>query len=428
MSLSQSSRDIRAAARASALAVDGESGGSRPVSRKGTKKKAGSRGQSKKDPGEGHDEDSVLGVSVQVAGANGASAGTVVGTTVTGTTTVDLIAENAKLRDDLARMMVIVQGLANANAASSLGPSGVSTGSVPVRPSTVSAASSSPSIRSATPNGPLNEHYSGEGGLKLDAWIRATSRLLAFYSGITDSTAVAWLATGLTGAAGDWFDEFVTANSQPPGTPTALYDGLRRRFQPVNSAETARRDLDVLRQTKSMSVNDYTTRFRQLITHLPSDSVETRMFQYRRGLLSVIEDKISQAEPQPVTLDAVISLAARIEGRSSASSGRIDQVAGAESDPSSMGNSAFEQLNALIEKAVARTAEAVHRQYDSRRNRGANKSSFEQPLWRQVGLTKEEGNRRRMKNLCMYCAQSSHTHRDCPSRLGGKPANLAGSN
>jgi hypothetical protein len=332
-----------------------------------------------------------------------------------------LATEHAALLKQLADTQALVRQLTAAAAGAAAASSGQANQSAP------SSLAGSTLNRAPAPRDAMKERYAGEGGLKLDAWIRSVTRMLAFYEGMTDKTAVAWLATGLDGAAGDWFDEYVSSFLQPPASPSALFDGLRRRFQPVNSAETARRDLDVLRQAKGTSVNDYTTRFRQLITHLPADSMETRKFQYRRGLLAYIEERISQAEPQPATLDAVIALAARIEGRS-ASNGRAanDQVAGAETDREPGGLiSSSDQLNALLERTAAMAAEAaVNRQYDSRRNRGANKGSKDQPLWKLVGLTKEEGARRRAGNLCMYCSGTGHIYRDCPDRAAKKPARL----
>ena len=80
----------------------------------------------------------------------------------------------------------------------------------------------------------------------------------------------------------------------------------------MNTKETARRELDALRQNKD-SVNDYTVKFNRLIALLPGDTEDSRMYQFRRGLMRAIEDKIMQSEPQPQSLEATIAMAARIE-------------------------------------------------------------------------------------------------------------------
>ena len=387
-----------------------------PIGAASQKKKAAPKRSTKKKGtvGRGKEEE----VSEDNAGEEGKS-GDVVIVPISPDATIQLMKNANARQEQMIRDLqdTVRQLTAKVSAVVTPGPSGVN-----------STTGSNHSSRAPAPRDAPKERYAGEGGLidKLDAWVRSATRMLAFYEGISDKAAVAWLATGLDGAAGDWFDEEVHSTGQAPATPSLLFDGLRRRFQPVNSAETARRDLDVLRQSKGMSVNDYTTRFRQLITHLPSDSAETRMFQYRRGLLSHLEDKIAQAEPQPATLDKLIALAARIEGRA-ASQGRgsNDQAAGAETDSPPVIEST-EQLNALLERTAAMAAEAAVRQhgYDSRRIRGSNKGSRDQPLWKLVGLTKEEGDRRRAANLCMHCAGTGHVYRDCKERAAKKPARL----
>jgi hypothetical protein len=115
---------------------------------------------------------------------------------------------------------------------------------------TTATRTTSTSSTSSMPRDAFKDKYSGEPGLALDRWAAKARRLLAFYDQLPDARAVAWLATGLDGAAGDWFDEYVLTHGQPPSTPDALVAAMRSRFQPVNAIETARRELDVLRQEK----------------------------------------------------------------------------------------------------------------------------------------------------------------------------------
>ena len=82
-------------------------------------------------------------------------------------------------------------------------------------------------VISAIANAPRDacrEKYAGEPGLALTVWCAKARRMLAFYENISDAKAVAWLATGLDGAAGDWFDEQSISKGQPFTTPTALFD------------------------------------------------------------------------------------------------------------------------------------------------------------------------------------------------------------
>lgn len=292
------------------------------------------------------------------------------------------------------------------------------------------ATAATPREHKVAPRGANSDKYRGDGGLALDAWVTRQSRQLAFYEGLADGPAVAWLATALEGAAGDWYDEYSRAHGAKPTSPTVMFAGLRKRFQPVDSAETARRDLDALQQGKG-DVNAYTTRFRQLLGHLPNMDNETRMWQYRRGLRAALQGKIAEAVPQPTTLEAFIELAARYEGRAgNHGTEGLAAVDTTDRDDAPMTFTRVE-LNALIQNAIAAQTRSAPpggsltpEGYDSRRSRGANKGSKLTPLWRLAGLTQEEGNRRRASNLCMWCAAPAHIFRDCPDRAAGKPARL----
>ena len=306
-----------------------------------------------------------------------------------------------------------------------------SAAAAPAAPATSAAAAGSTTVASslsALPTAPRDTYkttYAGAGGLDLDAWIRRARQNLSFYRGLAALDAVVWLATGLEGAAADWFAE-VSNTDAAPKSPDELFAGMRARFQPVNSAEVARRDLDSLTQGK-LSVNDYVTRFRQLIAHLPKVDEDTRMHMFRKGLRAAIEDKIDAMDPQPSTLEKVIAVAARLEGRAQASGrGASEGVANIEPGQQLV---TLDQISAIVDQAVSRATAAAapggaRPGYDSRRDRGANKRSESTPMWKRVGLTPEEGQRRMATGLCLWCSKTGHIMRDCSDRAAGKPAKL----
>lgn len=309
-------------------------------------------------------------------------------------------------------------------------------------PSTARTTAAATTAAAAAPRDALRDKYAGEPGLALDTWIAKVRRLLSFYDQLSDARAVAWLATGLDGAAGDWFDEYRTAFGMPPPTPAALFTALRSRFQPINAAETARRELDALRQGDGVSVNEYTTRFRALIAHLPATDEGSRVYQYRRGLRATIEDRIAQAEPQPATLEATIALAARIEGRAAASASALQlpppQGLAAVSYPGSTSSSTTDavalaqrvsELEALVRslqsspsqglargRAAAAAAAAASR-YDRSDAADADRPSV-------PGLSSEQARLRMESGRCLYCARSDHIVRHCPDRAQNKPPTL----
>lgn len=271
------------------------------------------------------------------------------------------------------------------------------------------------------PKAPYSERYKGEGGIALDKWINSATIAREFFTGMDDSTAVAWLAPALEDAALDWFIAHRTQQGISPASPQALFAGLRGRFQPVNAKETARRDLDALRQNKD-SVNDYTTKFRRLIALLPDESEDSRIYQYRRGLIRPIEDRIMQAEPQPSSLEATIALATRVEGR-----WRVNHNSTEGAAPISFGTDVSAQLSAMVDAAVQRglqsTSQSAQR-HETRQDRGANKRAGDKTMAQHFGLSEEVTRKRFDGGLCMHCGVTGHIRRECPDFAAGKPPRL----
>ena len=269
----------------------------------------------------------------------------------------------------------------------------------------------------ATPRDALRDKYAGEPGLALSSWAARTRRMLAFYVGLPDDRAVAWLATGLEGAAGDWYDQLTAMQGRPLPSPDALFTGLRARFQPVNAAETARHELDTLHQEKGATVNEYTSRFLQLVAHLPNLDADTRMWQYRRGLTASVADRLTQAEPQPLTLEATIALAARIEGRSHCGRSHGEHLA-AMSAPQLPSAPTPETTTASLVHRLAELEALVRAALPLLQARG------NEPRRQVHGLAHEEAHRRMDSGLCLHCGQAGHILRGCPERAQGKAPTL----
>jgi hypothetical protein len=274
------------------------------------------------------------------------------------------------------------------------------------------------------PKAPYQERYKGEGGAVLDKWISSASVARRFYTGMDDATAVSWLAPALEDAALDWLVAYEAQHGAAPASPQALFAGLRTRFQPVNAEETARRDMDALRQGKD-SVNEYTTKFRRLITLLPGETENAQIYQFRRGLVRAIEDRIMQAEPQPASLEATIALATRVEGRWRASHGSGTEGMASMEDAERTFTVA--QLNALLDAARGSQTTPLKPatpRYESRRDRGANKSAKTMTMAQHFGLSEEVTRKRFDNGLCMHCGVTGHIRRECADYKDGKPARL----
>lgn len=280
-------------------------------------------------------------------------------------------------------------------------------------------SNASRSVQGPMPKGSFDRRYKGEGGSTLDEWISAAKRTRPLYSGMNEQYAVAWLAASLEGAALSWYESRFDDPNSPPASCAALFEELRKRFQPIDSEHTAMRELYALRQGAKQSVDEYATRFLHLLSKVPNLAVPFAIFQFRQGLHRSIDERINQVPTQPTALQETIALAARIEGRSAVSSNG-DQVSNMESDASS----AIMARLAAMEQTIAASHSREQRQpYDSRRGRGANKTYT--PAWQHIpGMTRELMEKRRAANQCFYCGSGEHSVRDCADRVNKKPARL----
>ena len=127
----------------------------------------------------------------------------------------------------------------------------------------VAAPQSAPAPRVERPRLPPPPFFSG-GANALDDWFSAMEQQILWYGdGLpTDAARLVWIASFLQGAALDWWKTLPAK----PRTVEEFAVALRARFQPVNSAETARAKLLALAQGKG-GVQAYVDAFRRLLVH-----------------------------------------------------------------------------------------------------------------------------------------------------------------
>ena len=111
------------------------------------------------------------------------------------------------------------------------------------------------------------------------------------------------------GAAYDWWQHMQPSDRQAIQTYAQLVVALRKRFQPVTTADSARAAITVLTQGKS-TVHAYTMAFRRLLTPLDDMSEADRLFHFLRGLKPSIAVTVRTHGVD--TLDKAISMAARV--------------------------------------------------------------------------------------------------------------------
>jgi len=335
------------------------------------------------------------------------------------------VADLEKKVQDLERLLTDPQAAEAVLAVTNTTAGPQATTAAPVQ-SPMTSPQSSPSApprasgRAPEPKGMFETRYSGAGGVALDAWLAEARRQVRYFTGFTPSEAVNWLVTGFAGSALDWWEEQIAKGKQAT-TPEQLYETLRMRYQPVLTDETARAELDVATQG-AQSVDEYAARLHQLFSKVNTLHMKDKIHVFKRGLSAKLREKLAELAVQPTELEVVIQTAARIEGSSMAAR-KANTLAAASVEDGPALPTTVAELNAFVAAAVQRIAAPPPR-YDSRRDRGANKRSPQLPMWKEVGLTEEEGRRRRDANVCMYCAVAGHIMRDCRDRQAGKPAKL----
>jgi hypothetical protein len=154
------------------------------------------------------------------------------------------------------------------------------------------------------PRMPAPPAYDGSAA-QLDGWLNELQRQFRYYEYASDAQKLHLATAFLSGAAHDWH----THLAAQPTSWAAFVAGLRQRFQPVTSAQTARNELDALRQGNS-PVNDFIAAFRRLLVLVPDMSEADRLHRFLHGLRPGIAAHLRVHGIN--RMDAAIEMAARI--------------------------------------------------------------------------------------------------------------------
>jgi Retrotransposon gag protein len=207
---------------------------------------------------------------------------------------------NAKAAEAEARARAAEQQALRVSAAAASSSSGGSRASLDSQP----AAAPGTQAHGSTPRATDLAEYKGEAGAVLDAWL-ADLRAVADFHRLTPARTVEFGVYRLKGTARSWWTGKLT-----DGERAAINDlpklaaGLRARFQPITTEDTARAQLCAIVQG-SRSVDAYIAEFEALSERVPSMSEPDRVFHFRRGVRADIADKLRD--------DGVESLARAIE-------------------------------------------------------------------------------------------------------------------
>ena len=292
------------------------------------------------------------------------------------------------------------------------------------QPSVAGARAVEVRLRGITP-------YKGETGDALEAWIAALNIQyddFVIAQGATEPRFVAAAAGTLADAAVVWWQS--VAASARPKTWADMQAALCKQFQSVTNASRARDELMELKQLPKQSVVDYAAAFRRLKTRAGAE-FEAPIMQgflverFTKGLRSS-ETRRDLLKTVITKLDDAIEMATRLEGLGTTASSSSEHVSNMEVDMSSAILARLAAMEQTMRVAAAPPGNREQRQqYDSRRDRGANKSSRFTPAWQRIdGMTKELADKRYAAHECLYCGGKEHTMRDCIDRVSKRPPKL----
>jgi hypothetical protein len=245
----------------------------------------------------------------------------------------------------------------------------------------------------------------------LEEWLSAMSQQYAWYGWISDADRIRAGAAHLAGAALEWWQH------PPAGVHPATWDlfeaGLRARFQPVTSAETARAKLFTLAQGRT-SITVYVAAFRRLLAAIPGMDTETQKHVFVKGLNEQIREAIRASGV--ATLDAAITMAVRIGTPMEPAAAAAAPAVAEPSDPMDLSAiraeydpSAGDALN--MRSQLGDILAAVQRM-------GSNSAlGPARPLIeRDAGFTPQRLEEYMNAHRCFGCHETGHGLRVCPKR------------
>jgi hypothetical protein len=147
--------------------------------------------------------------------------------------------------------------------------------------------------------------YSGATGGALEVYEREMKQRFEYYAVPDDGSRVRDAQMFLRGHALTWFSNLAAA----PVTFAAYMTALRAMFEPLNSADTARHQLDKLQQQPKQSVHDYIAAFRMLLARVPDMSEQDRLHRFKAGLRKDLCMEVMRQGA--ANLEAAVGIAAR---------------------------------------------------------------------------------------------------------------------
>lgn len=276
-------------------------------------------------------------------------------------------------------------------------------------------------------------------GLEAQRWINAMEQFFVVALIDDDATRLGRAGALLQGPAMLWWQGEMRrlANDANKISTWAQFSAvLRKRYQPVDTQQWARQQLQSLTARKSLQVTSYTDRFLEIVSLLPAMDEGDRVFTYRLGLPSAARDALATKEfstLEEITHKALVWEAARGPqnnpspvGSSSSSRGpllqtqlnSVDSFDGEceerlSSSPDDASAAILAHLSRMDARITQLASNAGPRKGDSQQRKGGNQRGPSRHQGRTPGLSDELAQARIKAQLCIHCGQKGHMKRDC---------------
>ena len=161
------------------------------------------------------------------------------------------------------------------------------------------------------------ETYDGSPNISVTNWL-FQMRIFFRARGIhNEQEKVDFVISQLRGNAVLWWEQMESLNQREQIRDLEHFgEILTKQFQPINPIQVARDELSIVRQRSHMSVQDYTSEFRNIVLRIPDVSTGEQIDRFIRGLNSYrIQTEIFREmslDPN-LSFEAIVQLAERVE-------------------------------------------------------------------------------------------------------------------
>jgi hypothetical protein len=246
---------------------------------------------------------------------------------------------------------------------------------------------------------------------KIDGWLQELHQQFMWYRLASTQDCISLASAHLRGPALDWWCSLGVAGQAMPSWDVFV-TSLRSRFQPVSTAEVARRQLDQLRQGPTQNVNDYVAAFRRLLVAIPNMDEGDRKHCFVRGLRPAIANQVLIQRASNLT--QAIEIATFVGSVSSSAGGGLPAVGDTPMELSGI-EGLEPETGELDPQVLLKELNALRAAYSN--GAGASIGKLKprgMPIVK--GLSPQQVKEHLDKGTCFKCGVSGHLSRQCPKR------------